>query len=204
MTSLKLYLHIPHCQVDNALAKLTIQRRKCSSGFFRGPMTSKITSYFRQHNLCCILMHRMVMSYLVNLVVLAQKSCLPAISCISMLTGDEKEIFRTHRNHNQTQTVAKFVSTTQGATKVMNSLYNSKRGLPGRFQTKRKLTAVNHELIPISGMYPIPAKNNFPDCIQKYSRTGLKFQSSWTEVPSSRFVSILNNWINSDFSLLYK
>ena len=101
------------------------------------------------------------MSYLVNLVVLAQKSCLPAISCISMLTGDEKEIFRTHRN--QTQTVAKFVSTTQGATKVMNSLFNSKRGLPGRFQTKRKLTAVNHELIPFSGKYPIPVKNNFPD-----------------------------------------
>ena len=64
------------------------------------------------------------MSYLVNLVVLAQKSCLPAISCISMLTGDEKEIFRTHRN--QTQTVAKFVSTTQGATKVMNSLFYPK------------------------------------------------------------------------------
>ena len=52
-----------------------------------------------------ILIQKMVLSYLVNLVVLAQKSCLPAISCISMLTGDEKEIFRTHRNHNQTQTM---------------------------------------------------------------------------------------------------
>ena len=68
------------------------------------------------------------MSYLVNLVVLAQKSCLPqanAISCSSMLTGDEKEIFRTHRNHNQIQTMPNS-STTQGATKVMNSLFYPK------------------------------------------------------------------------------
>ena len=123
-------------EIDNSEAKMFFWSR--SSGFFRGPMTSKITSYFRQHNLCCILMHRMVMSYLVNLVVLAQKSYLPATSCISMLTGDEKEIFRTHRNHNQTQTVAKFVSTTQGATKVMNSLSYSK-GFTGSISNKEKI-----------------------------------------------------------------
>ena len=151
-----------------------------SSGFFRGPMTSKITSYFRQHNLCCILMHKMVLSYFVSLVVLAQKSCLPAISCISMLTGDEKEIFRTHRNHNQTQTVAKFVSTTQGATKVINSLFYPKGGLPGRFETKRKLTAVNHELIPFSGKYrlkiifPIASKST-REPVLSFSLRGPKY-----------------------------
>ena len=68
----------------------------------------------------------MVAYYFVHLIVLAQKSCLPAISCISMLTGDEKETLRTHTNHNRTQSGAKSMSTTQGETKVMNSLFFSK------------------------------------------------------------------------------
>ena len=43
-----------------------------------------------------------------------------------MLTGDEKEIFRTQANHNQILTGAKSLSTTQDRTKVMNSLFYSK------------------------------------------------------------------------------
>ena len=70
--------------------------------------------------------YKTVALYLVRLVVLAGKWCLLAISCIFMLTGDEKEIFRTQANHNQILTVAKSLSTTQDRTKVMNSLFYSK------------------------------------------------------------------------------